>query len=137
MEDEFREFLTCGVLAHGVARLRCEACGLDRLLPFSCKGRGFCPSCGGRRMTERAAHAVDAVLPRVPIRRWVLSLPHGLRYLLAWDHGLCRAVLAVYVQALLGFQRRRARQGGVPGGQSGSLTVIQRFGGGLNLKRHS
>src|SRR5438876_7059121 len=63
VEDEFREFLTCGVLAHGVARLRCEACGLDRLLPFSCKGRGFCPSCGGRRMTERAAYAVEAVLP--------------------------------------------------------------------------
>jgi hypothetical protein len=53
VEDEFREFLTCSVLAHGVARLRCEACGLDRLLPFSCKGRGFCPSCGGRARRER------------------------------------------------------------------------------------
>ena len=48
-------------------------------------------------MTERAAHAVDAVLPRVPVRQWVLSLPHWLRYLLAWDHGLCRAVLGVDV----------------------------------------
>lgn len=38
----------------------------------------------------------------------VLSLPHWLRYALAWDHGLCRAVLAVYVRALLGFQRERA-----------------------------
>jgi hypothetical protein len=47
-------------------------------------------------MTERAAHLVDAVLPRVPVRQWVLSLPHWLRYMLAWDHGLCRAVLAVF-----------------------------------------
>jgi hypothetical protein len=86
VEDEFREFLTCGVLAHGCARLRCEGGGLDRLLPFSCKGRGFCPGCGGRRMAERAAPAVDAVLPHVPIRQWVLSLPHWLRYVLAWDH---------------------------------------------------
>ncbi len=39
------------------------------LVPFSCKGRGFCPSCGGRRMTELAAHLVDAVLPRVPVRQ--------------------------------------------------------------------
>jgi len=42
-------------------------------------------------MTERAAHAVDWVLPHVPVRQWVLSLPHQVRYLLAWDHGLCRA----------------------------------------------
>jgi len=136
VEQEFREFLTCGILSYGVARLRCEGCGLDHLLPFSCKGRGFCPSCGGRRMTERAAHLVDAVLPRVPVRQWVMSLPHGLRYLLAWDHGLCRMVLGVYAQTRLGWQRRRARRLGVPNGRSGSVTVIQRFGGGLNLNVH-
>ncbi|MBM2849512.1 MAG: hypothetical protein HW418_2454 [Anaerolineales bacterium] len=81
---EFREFLTCGVLAHGFARVRCGRCALERLVPFSCKGRGFCPSCGGRRMTERAAHLVDDVLPPVPVRQWVLTLPYRLRYLLAW-----------------------------------------------------
>ena len=71
---EFREFLTGGVLAHGVARLRSEACALERFVPFSCKGRGVCPSCGGRRMTERAAHWVDEVLPWVPVRQWVLTI---------------------------------------------------------------
>ena len=71
---EFREFLTCGVLAHGFARVRCERCALERLVPFSCEGRGFCPSCGGRRMTERAAHLVDEVVPPVPVRQWVLTL---------------------------------------------------------------
>ena len=34
VEEEFRAFLRCGVLAHGFARLRCDGCGLDRLLPF-------------------------------------------------------------------------------------------------------
>ena len=72
----------------------------------------------------------------VPVRQWVLSLPHWLRYLLAWDHGLCRAVLAVHVQALPAFQRRRARRLGVRDGQTGTLTVIQRFGGALNLNIH-
>ena len=52
VEQVFRDFLTCGVLAHGFARLRCGDCASERLVPFSCKGRGFCPSCGGRRMTE-------------------------------------------------------------------------------------
>ena len=32
----------------------------------------------------RAAHLVDHVFPRVPVRQWVLSLPHRLRYRLAW-----------------------------------------------------
>jgi hypothetical protein len=79
---------------------------------------------------------VDGILPHVPIRQWVLSLPHRLRYLLAWDHELCRAVLAVYARALLSFQRRRARHRGFRDGHSGCVTVIQRFGGGLNLNVH-
>jgi hypothetical protein len=65
VEDEFRSFLRCGWLAGGFARFRCVGCGAERLVAFSCKGRGFCPSCGGRRMVERAAHLVDAVLPDV------------------------------------------------------------------------
>jgi hypothetical protein len=136
VEQEFRDFLACGVLAHGFARLRCGDCAFERLVPLSCKGRGFCPSCGGRRMTESAARLVNGVLPRVPVRQWVLSLPHRLRYLLAWDHTLCRAVLAVYARVLLSFQRRRARGRGLRGGHSGCVTVIQRFGGGLNLNVH-
>ena len=38
VEEEFRAFLRCGVLAHGFARLRCDGCGLDRLLPLQCSG---------------------------------------------------------------------------------------------------
>lgn len=87
-------------------------------------------------MTEWAARLVDEVLPRVPVRQWVLSLPYRLRYLLAWDHALARAVLGVYVRVLLGFQRHRARRYGSRDGRSGSVTVIQRFGGGLNLNVH-
>jgi len=66
-------------------------------------------------MAERAAHLVDHVLPEVQIRQSVLSLPYRLRYLLAWDHDLCRAVASVYVRAILGFLRRRAKDAGVAG----------------------
>ena len=136
VEREFRTFLGCGVLARGFARVRCAACAFERLVPFSCKGRGFCPSCGGRRMTGQAAHLIDAVLPRVAVRQWVLSVPYRLRYLLAFDHRLCRAILRVYVRVLFGFHRRRARCAGVRDGQGGVVTVIQRFGGGVNLHVH-
>jgi len=136
VEREFRDLLRCGFLAGGFARFRCDACGLDRLVPFSCKGRGFCPSCGGRRMAERAAHLVDHVFPDVPVRQWVLSLPYRLRYQLAWDHDLCRAVVAVCLRAVLSWLRRRARLDGVDDGRGGAVAVIQRFGGALNLNIH-
>src|SRR5262245_377657 len=57
---EFEAYLRCGVLAHGFVRVRCDGCALERLVPFSRKGRGFCPSCGGRRMTAHAAQLVEA-----------------------------------------------------------------------------
>ncbi len=136
VEQEFREFLTCGVLAHGFTRLRCADCTFERLLPFSCKRRGFCPSCGGRRMAERAAYLVDEVLPRVPVRQWVLTLPYRLRYRLAWDHALCRAVLGVYARVLLAFYARTAQAHGIQDGRTGTVTVIQRFGSGLQLNVH-
>lgn len=87
-------------------------------------------------MTERAAHLVDDVLPDVAVRQWVLTLPHRIRYLLAWDHDLCRAVVAVYLRAVLGFLRRRARREGVVDGRSGAVAIIQRFGAALNLNVH-
>ena len=73
--EEFRAYLRCGVLAHGFGRARCAGCGHDMFVAFSCKLRGVCPSCGGRRMSETAAHVVDRVLPSVPVRQWVLSVP--------------------------------------------------------------
>ncbi|MBI3766940.1 MAG: transposase zinc-binding domain-containing protein [Deltaproteobacteria bacterium] len=50
VEREFRQFLGCGVWARGFARFRCDTCHSERLVPFSCKARAVCPSCGGRRM---------------------------------------------------------------------------------------
>jgi len=92
IKDEFDAFLACGILAHGFLRLRCGECGHDKLLAFSCKRRGFCPSCGARRMSQTAAHLVDHVIPHVPVRQWVLSLPIPLRLLLAAEPELVTPV---------------------------------------------
>ena len=78
VKAEFDAFLECGILAHGFRRLRCDDCGPDKLAAFSCKRRGFCPSCGARRMAQTAAHLIDHVIPmcrcasgcsRPPLRR--------------------------------------------------------------------
>ena len=87
-------------------------------------------------MAERAASLVDEVLPRAPVRQWVLTLPYRLRYRLAWDHALCRAVLGVYARGLLAFYALTARSHGIRGGQTGTVTVIRRFGSGLQLNVH-
>jgi len=88
-------------------------------------------------MAERAARLVDRVFPAVPVRQWVLSLPHRVRYVLAWDHVLSRAVAGVFVRAVLGFLRRRARHHGMTDGRGGAVAIVQRFGAALNLHVHA
>ena len=88
VERELRAFLECGIPQHGFMRVRCPKCPLDLIVPFSCKGRGVWPSCGGRRMADTAAHLVDRLLPRARLRQWVLSLPIRLRNELAFDPAL-------------------------------------------------
>lgn len=64
VEREFDEFLRCGRLEHGFLRVVCDDCKHEKLVAFSCKRRGFCPSCGGRRMAISAALFVHDVLHR-------------------------------------------------------------------------
>jgi hypothetical protein len=74
VELEFRRYLDCAILAHGFARARCGQCGHDVLIAFSCTGRGVCPSCNARRRVATAAQLTDHVLPRLPVRQWVLAV---------------------------------------------------------------
>ena len=71
-KDEFDVCLECRILAHGFLRLRCGDCGHDKRVAFSCKRRGFCPSCSARRMAQTAGHRADPLIPQVPVRQWVL-----------------------------------------------------------------
>ncbi len=132
VEQELRAYLRCGILAHGFVRLRCEDCGESRAVAFSCKRRGWCPSCMGRRMADTAARLVDEVLPRVPVRQFVLSLPFEIRYRVAWDGKLISALLAVFLRTVNAWYRRQARAQGYTGARCGSVTFVQRFGSALS-----
>jgi len=87
-------------------------------------------------MAEVAAHLVDHVFPEVPVRQWVLSLPHRVRYLLARHPDLCREVRGIFVRAVHSFYSRRARDAGRPGGRCGSIVHVQRFSSDLRLDVH-
>ena len=70
VQQEFEDYLRCGRLEHGFLRVRCDTCHAEHLVAFSCRRRGFCPSCGARRMVESAALLVDEVFPEQPVRQW-------------------------------------------------------------------
>ena len=87
-------------------------------------------------MADTAAHLVDRVIPDVPIRQWVLSLPFALSYRVAFDTALLGQILRIFIRAILGSLRRHARENGIPDGRCGAVTFIQRFGSALNLTPH-
>jgi len=138
VEREFYDYLQCGILAHGFLRLGCDTCEKEVLLAFSCKRRGFCPSCAGRRMAQTAAHLVECVMPWVPTRQWVVSVPMPLRYwtapsrdLTAQVHTIIRTTIAqFYVHQAVKRSVKRQKV------QPGSITFLQRFGGSLNANLH-
>ncbi|MBX3131732.1 MAG: transposase zinc-binding domain-containing protein [Polyangiaceae bacterium] len=83
--------MRCGRPEHGCLHLVCRDRGYSEIVAFSCKRRGFCASCLGRRRPTRRCTWMQSVLPRVPIRHWNCSLPWGLRALLGYDRKLCGA----------------------------------------------
>jgi hypothetical protein len=134
---EFVSFIECGVLANGFMRLTCGSCRHEKLVAFSCKRRGFCASCGTRRMSEQATFLSDWVFPsQAPVRQWVVSFPIQLRYWMARDSELLSKVLGVVLRCIAGLQRRRAEAQGFNRGESGAVTLVQRFGGSVNLNVH-
>ena len=132
---EFYEYLRCGILAHGFMRVQCESCHKENLVAFSCKRRGFCPSRGGRRMSETAIHLVDNVLPLKPIRQWVISFPFQLRLLMAIRPKIMGDILRITHECIANHLRKKAGFAKT-NAKVGAVTLIQRFGGSINLNVH-
>ena len=110
-----KAYLACGQLANGFARFRCADCRKDVLVAFSCKVRGLCPSCDGKRMIEEAEHITTAILPEIPYRQWVFTLPFDLRYVLAWNADLRNAVHQALMRAIAKHYLRDTRSQGLSG----------------------
>ena len=136
VEKELRDYLACGLLQHGFAKAVCRLCGRTILVAFSCKRRGTCPSCNARRMCNGAAHLVDHVLPDVPVRQWVLSVPFEFRLRLACRADAFGAVTSLFISEAFRWQRERAREEGLTKICYGALVMQHRFGSSLNLNTH-
>jgi len=144
VQQEFEDYLKCGRLEHGFLRVRCESCHAEHLVAFSRKRRGFCLSCGARRMAESAALLVNEVLPEQPIpkalaalagqalRQWVLSFPFQLRFLFAAQPAIMGRVLGIVYRVVASHLVKKAGYT-KKSAQTGAVTLIQRFGPALNL----
>ena len=109
-------------------------------LSFSCKQRGFCPSCGSRRREQKADRLESEVWPNACARQWVLTFPHQVRHWLARSPKLFAEVIRVvtgeisffYEQSSVPFSKRDD----VWCPTAGAVSFVQLFGSSLALNPH-
>ncbi len=116
----------------GEAQLRCVRCGLGATVRFRCAGRCAHECEHG----ERAAAALLRVIPRVPVRHWVLTLPGMLRAASAVDQRLVRELAAAFIAEVFSFVRASMPQSRTRAVQCGGVSLVHRSARALVLDVH-
>ena len=130
-----QEFLGCGRLQGGFARIRCPECHAEHLLAFSCRTRNFCASCQAKRSVLFAEKLSSEILAPVPHRHWTFSIPRVLRGLIERDRKLLGLLSqTAYAAILKSFQALLDRTDVRPG----CVISLQTFGSyGANFNPHA
>jgi hypothetical protein len=134
--EEFDAYLNCGILAYGFRRLKCKDCAAEKIVSFSCKKRGFCPSCCSKRMAEATEHIVTNVLPLLPYRQFVVSFPIPLRYWLHSNKKLYSKIHSIVIKEIQSYYIAKATARVIKDPTPGTISFTQRFGSALNLNPH-
>jgi hypothetical protein len=91
-------------------------------------------------MADMAVHLEQRVLPAVPIRHWICSLPWGLRALLGYDRKLTALVASAFASELDRSLKKRAKAAlglsTVADAHTGSVLAVQRTDSALRLNVH-
>ena len=133
IKDVIYRYLDCGDLRCGFARVRCDHCGHEYLLAFSCKRRHFCPSCHQKRVVEYGEWLLTDVLKKVPHRHWVFSIPKRLRIYFMYDRSLLGKLSKCAWKVTRAFLKSAVpREEAVPG----ASIAIQTYGDFLNYNPH-
>lgn len=98
-------FLACGRLRFGFARLKCSCCKREMILALSCQRRGICPSCHAKRMSIWSHDLIDRLLPDVPYRQWVLTIPKRLRPFFRFDGSLFKGMSTIFADIITDWMR--------------------------------
>ncbi len=127
------KYLACGILEHGFARVRCDACKHEYLLAFSCKCRYFCPSCHAKRLAVWGLWLEETLLADVAHRQVVLAVPKRLRPYLLYHRPLLGDLSRVAARTITAFIRTSV---GEPGLSVGIVASIQTHGSLANWHPH-
>jgi ribosomal protein S27E len=132
VKEVVEHYLDCGNPRCGFARIRCPDCGEECLLYFSCRTRGFCPSCPAKRIEEWGEWMREELLLDVPHRQVVFTVPKMLRIFFKYKRRLLGDLCQAAVQALLKYLQAATGKELVPG----VVASIQTFGQKINLHPH-
>ena len=127
-----REFLKCGDLRAGFARVRCPDCRHEFFVGFSCKQRCICPSCSQKRTVLFGAHVAEDVCLGVPHRQFVWTIPKRIRVFFRFHRGLLRQLPILAWQSLLEAYRAILGDDATPGG----ILAVQTFGQLIHFHPH-
>ena len=132
IQEVVDKYLDCGNPKCGFARIRCSDCRKEMLLTFSCKVRGFCPSCHAKRREEWGEWMRESLLLDVPHRQVVFTIPKMLRIFFKYKRSLLSSLCLCGKGAILKYLRAVTGKEITPG----IIAVIQSFGSKINLHPH-
>ena len=124
VKEVVERYLDCGNPRCGFSRIRCPDCREERLVMFSCRTRGFCPSCHAKRIEEWGEWMRESLLRDVPHRQVVFTVPKRLRVFFKFNRRLlgelCHCALRALTRYLEVVAGSRIRPG--------VIAAIQTFG---------
>lgn len=119
------DYLKCGDLREGFARVHCPKCGHDLFVAFSCRKRCLCPSCHQKQSLLTGLHVSEDVCASVPHRQFVFTVPRNLRPYFRQQRELLSALPRLAWETVRGVY---AAAFGRDGLQPGMVTALQTFG---------
>ena len=110
IQEVVDKYLDCGNPKCGFARIRCPDCGAERLVIFSCKTRGFCPSCHAKRREEWGEWIREKLIMDIPHRQVVFTIPKMLRIFFKFNRSLLSALCVCGKEALIKYLKATTKK---------------------------
>jgi len=132
VKEVVERYLDCGNPKCGFARIRCPECREERLVMFSCRTRGFCPSCHAKRLEEWGEWMRETLLLDVAYRQVVFTIPKRLRVFFKFDRRLLGDLGRAALRALTRYFEFVTGSVLTPG----VIAAVQTFGDRINFHPH-
>jgi hypothetical protein len=128
IKQVLERYLDCGNPRCWFARVRCPACKREFFLCFSCRTRGFCPSCHAKRLEQWGEWMREELLLDVPHRQLVFVIPKMLRIFFKYNRRLLGSLCRLALRSLTRYFAAVTGSELMPG----VIAAVQTFGDRIN-----